>query len=364
LIRALTTNYLFESGPFEKAESAYVHIEGKYSSAGPNANLEAVARETIAQAIYNRLCVIERWRQEEYQKATEIAESNARWRRYVAVTAIAIVMAFDVATIPSGEGVVASTVILSWARRKAVQAAVGSVLGGIDAHLNDYSIVTGMKQGSLTGMVFGSVGRLSTLAGRPGVALFFGSTGVMGGYGAYQSFQEGNYLGASFRTGLTAVSVIGAVRPGVFIKGSENDFIYDRLPLSEKYYYGIGQKTYKSLRVMDDMGYNLGQDVPSAVARGRQIVANEGWVRAVVPRTYSLGYRQDTFRTGTTALGRFGMVQLSVGAASDQFVDQYRAWIQQQLRKSRSNSIHTVEDYKRVSQAYKDLAYQALGITQ
>ena len=90
-------------------------------------------------------------------------------------------------------------------------------------------------------------------------------------------------------------------------RGSKNDAYWRSLSLKDKAYYEIGQKT-----LSDSTFARLGNLDP--VARGRVLVAEQGWFRAMVPESPGLVLGAGrTLGTGPTPLVRWFAPRAAIG---------------------------------------------------
>ena len=92
-----------------------------------------------------------------------------------------------------------------------------------------------------------------------------------------------------------------------WMRGSEADAYWRQLPLRNKVYYEVGQKTLSGRRFQRFVDLD-------PVSRGRALVGEQGWFRAlVIPegRGWTLGVGA-TFRTGPTPLVRYAVPRIAV----------------------------------------------------
>jgi len=315
-IHSRTTQYAFQSGPFTPsplgvrgdvivpAGGSWAHIFGQ-NPAGSNGYSPGSQPELWATGFLDRernRAVGDAWmrRNQDEVRARAEAEAIYQERKVLAYTGAAAIIAIDIATIPSGEGVAGTTLLMAWARGKALQAGIGAGIGATDAYLHDQSVWDGTKGGALMGMVFGSAGRLATYGGAPAVSLFYGGTAVMGGMGAYDSFEQGNWLGGGFRSVTTALSLYPALAPGHFLRGVGNDRNprYFGLGLKDKLLYEVGQRTEARADLVPTVAAT--DAIAAAIARGRITVDKYGWSRALRGGSASLGLNEGTLSTGPT----------------------------------------------------------------
>jgi len=93
-------------------------------------------------------------------------------------------------------------------------------------------------------------------------------------------------------------------------RGVENDPAWRALPLKDKVYYEIGQKTLPSSELAPYVGLD-------PVARGRALVESKGWVRALLPQ--GSGFRLgigETFNSGPTPLVRWAVPRATGAGAA------------------------------------------------
>lgn len=157
----------------------------------------------------------------------------------------------------------------------------------------------------------------------------WGGSGAIGsiGFRAINDIQRGEFSGinAYVVDGLTG-AVVGIVVGGTFHAagnlpglsrvrdwwriGAEGDAEWAKLSARDKWFYEIGQKTLPS-----------GQWEPlaglSPVERGREIVAQQGWLRALLPRSggFMVPGQAGTLSTGPTPMFRAWMPRLFGAAA-------------------------------------------------
>jgi RHS repeat-associated protein len=143
-----------------------------------------------------------------------------------------------------------------------------------------------------------------TLTGRP---LGFGERVERTLLGAAQSVLSVSGLAEGLHAGIAAKSGGGLV--GWWNKGSEADAAWRALPIKDKVFYEIGQKTLPASQWKDYAHLD-------AVARGRALVQDKGWVGALIPQGsgWSLGVGS-TLSTGPTPLVRWAAPRV-VGAGA------------------------------------------------
>ncbi|GHT93091.1 hypothetical protein AGMMS49545_11750 [Betaproteobacteria bacterium] len=97
-------------------------------------------------------------------------------------------------------------------------------------------------------------------------------------------------------------------------RGSENDTAWRALTFMEKVYFDIGQKSMVGKKYLKYE--HFGNSVAGIVARGKGIVVNEKWLKAIVSEVPGLVLGAgSTLRTGPTPSVRYALPRLPVSVA-------------------------------------------------